>query len=248
MTQLVYLHGMPGSPAEWALLAPPQLRDRAFVPDRNGAEADFAALASAITARYPQGPITLIGFSLGAYAAIMLAAQLGSRIGALHLVSAAAPLQLGNFLPDMAGRAVFTLARDRPAPFTLLCRAQRLTARIAPGFLFDRLFASAMGADRSLRDQPWFRAGIAQVLQGGLGRDHHGFARELRGYVGDWRAALGLITAPVTLWHGTADNWSPSAMADALLQVLPEGTRYHQLAGQSHYSALQSALTAISTA
>ena len=100
--QLVYFHGMPGAPAELDWCGGGAARRFAAAPDRNrpGCCAP-AALAPAITAAVPAGPLVLVGFSLGACAALQTAPLLGARVAALHLVSPAAPLQLGDFLPDM---------------------------------------------------------------------------------------------------------------------------------------------------
>lgn len=72
---------------------------------------------------------------------------LGGRVEKLHLISAAAPLDGGDFLASMAGQAVFRLARATPLLFLLLSGWQGLLARFAPHVLFKLLFASARGSD-----------------------------------------------------------------------------------------------------
>lgn len=89
-----YFHGIPGGPGEWAVNAPAHLAEAVALPDRNQPSFDAAGFAAGL----PQGA-TLIGFSLGAHAALKVAAAAGDRVGAVHLVSPAAPLHLGNFLP-----------------------------------------------------------------------------------------------------------------------------------------------------
>ncbi|MBK9009813.1 alpha/beta hydrolase [Novosphingobium sp.] len=238
---VVYLHGMPGGPGEWNLLAPHSLKESAFAPDRNGPEASPEAIAARLAERNHDGMV-LIGFSLGAPVALHLAHQLGDRVRALHLVSPAAPLQLGSFLPQMAGGPLFALAARRPRLFRLVAAAQRLMARHAPGLLFTRLFASAQGADAALAATPAFKEAMAGVLREGLGCDPQGFAREVAAYVRDWRGELAApLTMPVTIWQGSADNWTPPAMAEALHASL-SGSRLVMLEGCSHYTALREAL------
>lgn len=240
---LVYFHGMPGGPAEWAVNAPPGLREKAWLADRNDPAETVEAIAARIDASFPGG-VRLIGFSAGAFAALRTAALLGDKVAALDLVSPAAPLQLGNFLPDMAGGPIFRLAAQRPGLFALVARIQGWLARRCPGFLLRRLLASAQGGDAALPRDPGFRQGMAEVLRAGLGRDQRGFAAEVRAYVADWRPVLDLVTCPVTIWQGDRDNWTPPAMGRALHAAIP-GSRLEMLAGASHYSALRAALARI---
>ncbi len=234
---IVYLHGQPGGPGEFRACAPAGLA--AITPDRNrpiGPQALAAMLPDAA------GPITLIGFSLGAPVALALAAALGGRVARLHLVSPAAPLALGDFLPHMAGGALFRLARDRPALFRLLASAQGLAARRAPMFLLNRLFATASGDDRELRHDPAFRAAMGEVLRTGLGSGTAGFVAEVSAYAAGTSPAVGAIAAPIHIWQGSADSWTPPAMARALAASLPGDVTLTLLPGCGHYGALRAAL------
>ncbi|HEX4849027.1 MAG TPA: alpha/beta fold hydrolase [Novosphingobium sp.] len=242
----IYLHGVPGSPAELALArtAAPGW----FVPDRNepalGTSLDdrLAELARRIGALHPDAKLHLVGFSLGAMIALRLAPLLGARVSRIDLISAAAPLEGGDFLPDMAGRAVFGLARRAPGLFALLARAQSCLARIAPRWLTRQLFATAQGEDLALARSEAFVDGIAAILRGGLGRSSLGYRAEIAGYVQPWADRLAQVSAPVTLWQGSADNWTPPEMAEYLAQRLPNVVAVHRLEGRSHYSALGAAL------
>ncbi|WP_164157317.1 alpha/beta fold hydrolase [Sandarakinorhabdus rubra] len=187
-------------------------------------------------------PLTLIGFSLGAPAALAVARDLGKRVAQVHLVSPAAPLALGDFLDDMAGGTLFRMAQSRPRLFRMAVHLQSLLAQTAPNFLLDRLFATAAGKDRALFREPAFRQAMAQVLREGLGRDPRGFIADVAAYVADGGADLAHVGAPVTIWQGTQDNWTPPAMARALAGALPGPVTLHLLPGCSHYSALRAAL------
>lgn len=238
--RIAYFHGMPGGPGEWTFFAPPGLREGALVPDRNdpGDPSQLPALLEG-------SGWTLIGFSLGAPVALKVAAALGDRAARVHLISPAGPLQLGDFLPDMAGGPLFRLAARRPRLFAALARIEAVVARLAPRWLMQRLIASAAGADRPLARDPAFLDAMAAVLRAGLGRNADGFIAEVRAYVGDWHAAMGQIEAPVTVWQGDADTWTPPAMARALVAALPRGATLITLPGASHYSALAQALIEI---
>ncbi|MEY4838200.1 MAG: hypothetical protein RLZZ475_2059 [Pseudomonadota bacterium] len=105
----LYFHGLPGSAAELAAFGPDiAARTAGFhVAARGG---DFARLAEQTAASFPDGPLRLVGFSLGAAAALRVAPHLGERVERIDLVSPAAPLQLGDFLGQMAGAPVFRAA------------------------------------------------------------------------------------------------------------------------------------------
>ena len=235
---LAYFHGQPGGPGEWQARAPPGLL--AFTPDRNTA-AGVGELAALVASRSAEGPLTLIGFSLGAPIALDVSRQLVDRVAHVHLILPAAPLALGDFLDAMAGGALFRLAQSRPTLFRLVARLQSLISRTTPHFVINRLFASTAGDDRALSRDPNFRQAMAAVLRAGLGLSPNGFIAEVSAYAAG-TAGLPPVTAPVTIWQGDQDNWTPPAMAKALAQALPGDVTLNLLPGCSHYSALRAAL------
>lgn len=237
---VAYFHGIPGGPGEWAANAPAHLVDAAALSDRNQPSFDPVGFAAGL----PKGAV-LIGFSLGAHAALQVAAAAGDRVGAVHLISPAAPLQLGNFLPQMQGGKLFWFAANHPNWFGALSRAQSWIAWKTPGFLLNRLMSGAAGDDRALLRDPAWRAGMAETLRTGLGFSATGYIGQIRRYVQDWRDVLPQVHAPITIWQGDADNWTPPAMAQALAAALPGPVTTVMLPGASHYSALQTALARI---
>lgn len=244
--QIVYLHGMPGGPDELTLFgAGKEARTRGFhVPDRMAAriapdEPYFVRLAAGIVRNLPDRPLHLVGFSLGATAALRLAPHLGDRVQRIDLVSAAAPLSLGDYLDGMAGRQVFGLALDRPRLFAVFVRLQAAMARFAGDRLFAMLFADAKGEDRRLAADPQFRAAMRRLLQAGPGSHPGAFRREVALYVEDWSHELARVPAPVTLHHGELDDWTPPAMAHDLAARLPRCEGVRVAPGLSHYSMLE---------
>lgn len=183
--------------------------------------------------------MVLVGFSLGGAQALQLAALLGQQVDRIDLIAPAAPLQLGQFLPAMAGGPLFALARRHPGLFGLVCRVQGLIARTAPGLLARLLFADARGGDAELARNPAFRGLLAMVLRQTFADGWRSYQAEIVSYVGDWQAVLDRITRPVTIWQGDQDNWVPPQMAQALAERLPGQARLELLPGLSHYSALQ---------
>lgn len=234
----LYFHGLPGSAAELSGLGP-ELAARAahfHVVTRGG---DFARLAEGVAARFPDGPLKLVGFSLGAQAALRVAPLLGERVAAIDLVSPAAPLQLGEFLSGMAGAPVFRAALAGAVPFAALTFVQAQVARLAPARMAAALMAKAQGQDRALAADPRFVAALAQSLRHSLIDNRPAYCAEIRAYVSDWRADLSRVRQPVSIWQGSADDWTPPAMAEALAAALPGGAAVTMLEGLSHFSTLR---------
>jgi pimeloyl-ACP methyl ester carboxylesterase len=247
LSQTVYFHGLPGSGGELALFddVPTGKLAHMFVPIRDGSrtQSDCTAYMDSITrqieARFPEGRIHLIGFSLGAFVAIHIATLLKNRVERIDLVSAAAPLEMGDFLKDMAGRIVFQTAQSCPFLFSLMVKWQCWAARWFPNMLFKAIFANTAGQDRELAATPAFQKGMARILKGSLGRNALIYQSEIAFYVSGWAASLAKVRQPVTLWQGEADNWTPPAMADALQKALPNLCSRRDLMGLSHYSTLR---------
>ena len=187
---VVYFHGVPGSSHESRLFDAPArehgLRilccDR-FAIDRSITGADYYRhIAQSIDETVQGSPVDLIGFSLGTHAALEVSAVIPSQVRSLHLISAAAPLDGGAFLDEMAGKAVFSLAKRNPYLFQWLVKWQALLAKRAPQMLFRMLFASAQGQDREQVKSPEFKALICQVLQQCFAQGTSGYTRDIQQY------------------------------------------------------------------
>jgi pimeloyl-ACP methyl ester carboxylesterase len=243
----VYFHGLPGTTEELQSLGIGS--DKVIAIDRNGIAAGlgdsayFATLAQRIAQHGPR--LHLIGFSLGAAAALQVAAELPNAVMKIDLIAPAAPPELGDFLDHAAGGPIFRMAAQRPKLFRLTVCLQSFLARHAPMLLMRALFAGSAGADRALAKDPAFRRAIADILRTGLGAQSASYAREITAYVTPWADILPQVAAPVTIWQGDADTWSPPAMAHALAGSLPNRAALHLLPGLSHYSALKAAMPQI---
>lgn len=249
--QCVYFHGQPGSPEELALVSAADLPAGLLAPDRAADQPDLPLsayldhLTATILARFPAGPIRLVGFSLGAFVAIEVGLRIQDRDVSLDLVSPAAPLGLGDFLPHMAGGSVFALAARRPGLFVLLTRLQGWLALRASGALFSQIFATAAGADADLARDPAFRTAVKGILVSSLSGGARAYRRDVLGYVAWTPDRLSALTHPVTLWQGEADTWTPPTMARALADALPGAPALRTFPGLSHYSTLRVALPEI---
>ncbi|RNJ63776.1 MAG: alpha/beta hydrolase [Porphyrobacter sp. IPPAS B-1204] len=244
---VLYFHGLPGSAAELASFgAAIAANARHFhVVARGDALAGgepsgyFGRLAAQIERQWPDEPLHLVGFSLGAAAALRVAPVLGARARQIDLVAPAAPLSLGDFLDDMAGAPVFRAARAGRATFAALTQLQALAARFAMPRMAAALMASARGGDAGLAADPLFLEQLAHSLRASLLTQRAAYQAELRLYVADWSADLAKLQQPVTIWQGSEDNWTPPAMAQALAAALPAAAELRMQPGLSHFSTLR---------
>ncbi|UYV15569.1 alpha/beta fold hydrolase [Porphyrobacter sp. ULC335] len=244
---VLYFHGLPGSQAELCSFGPAIAANaRHFhVVARTDALVDgdssgyFSRLAEQIERQFAGVALHLAGFSLGAATALRVALFLGERVARIDLVSPAAPLQLGDFLGGMAGAPVFRAALAGRWPFAALTLVQAQVARLAAQKMAGALMAKAKGEDRALAADPRFIAALAQSLRHSLLEQRDSYQAEIRAYVGDWRADLALMHQPVRIWQGSADDWTPPAMAEALAAALPTRPQVTMLPGCSHFSALR---------
>ena len=253
-TPACYLHGLPGATdAEWRIAfgeRPPLHaligieRLPALTPAGGYRDGVLTAFDAAIKAA-GGGPVRLVGFSLGAMAAVHIAATRAHQVSSLDLIAPAAPLQLGDFLADMAGRPVFEAARAGRGRLGLLTGLQSLGLRLAPGLVAGQLLSSAPEAERALMSRPGHRAAFVEGMKHAI-LDHAGAYRaELRAYVGDWSPLLAQVSAPTCIWQGTNDTWAPPAMAEALAAALGGPARIEWLEGCAHYGALVKALPGV---
>lgn len=228
----LYLHGLLGDARELELagVSLPVL-------DRTGSE---DAVAARVAAFAGDEPLHLIGFSLGAALALRLAPLV--HPAKIDLIAPAAPLELGDFLPDMAGAPVFKAARH-PLAFRALTMVQVAGWHLAPKVMLNMLFASAPPADRAFLTVET-RKTLISSYRACLTQNRAVWLREVAAYVRPWSTALPLIPCPVTIWHGTADTWSPYPMATALARALPRA-QVMPLPGLGHYTALRHALPRI---
>ena len=250
---LVYLHGSPGGSAECAHFdaaagaAGVRLAclDRDAIDLSLSGEAYFEAVAGAIDTLADGAPYRMVGFSMGGFIALRTAPYLAGRLSGIDLVSAAAPLDAGDFLPDMVGRPVFQMAMRSPDALKRLTRIQGLLTRFLPGLMINGLFNGARGGDRALAADKGFRRWIRSILAETTGPGEAAYLRDVGEYVQPCADRLGAVSAPCVIWHGRLDNWTPPAMAALLAERLPLAGPVRWVDDASHYSTLFAAMPQI---
>ncbi len=250
---VIYFHGAPGAPEECAifdLYAKEQgltfiCFDRFSGDYSIAGEAYYQLLAQEISKQAAGKEVDVVGFSIGAFIALQTCQYLGNGVRDLHLISAAAPLDAGDFLEAMAGKQVFQLAKTAPILFVLLSYWQGLLALLFPKALFRLLFAGAAGGDKALSIDHEFQSHITKVLRLCFIGRVQGYVRDIKAYVQPWKGTLSGINVNTHIWHGAEDNWSPVAMAEYLASAIPGCTSTEIFNGLSHYSCLYRAVPEI---
>ncbi len=237
--QIFYCHGLPGSAAEIS-----GFMGDSTPPIQTLGPLDFAAFnAAMLTGNPTDGSDTahVIGFSLGAMTALKLASHRPESVKKLTLIAPAAPLALGNFLPDMAGRSVFELASKGAWRFAAFSMLQRLGVAIAPDLILKTMFVGSPDADLDLLNDPEFRQNLLDGLKLSLGRHRREYTRAVREYVQPWEEDLQRIECSVTIHYGTSDNWAPAEMSVALGKHISSGVKFVSHENLGHYSTLHAA-------
>ncbi len=241
-----YFHGLPGTPDEIDAFAPHALRARTIRIDRLSApgETHEQSLLSAFddATRRVTEPLVLIGFSLGAMAALRVAARRPERTARVLLASPAAPLELGDFLPSMAGRMVFETARRGGWALQALSTVQLAVLTLNWRFLQSQMLQGVSPAERSLMETPDASSALREGLRTCLGAHRHAYHRELQAFVKPWSDVVSAVTQPVEIWQGTQDTWAPPAMAQALQTHLGPRATLQSCDGLGHYSTLSAML------
>lgn len=248
------LHGAPACRLMFAPADAParSLRLKLICPDRPGyADSTGGAVLPSLEARtdwlaaFVQAigleRFALLAISGGAPYAVALAARLGPRITAMALASPMGPaaddgiaeqgrrdlisfLQKRFFL-HLGRRLWFT--RTSAALIGSVARRwpQRMLALSA--FLAGRADAEILGRHN-------VRAMLAPMMQEAFRNGGEGSAGDLYIFGRPWGIDYAAVTAPCTLWLGTADTIVPVAVARRLASQLPH-CRFIELPGAGHF-------------
>lgn len=188
-------------------------------------------------------PVTIAGFSLGAMSAVHIAAKRGHLVGKLILISPAAPLQLGDFLPAMAGRPVFEAAQAGELALRLFTAAQASLMALAPELAIKAMFRRSPDSEKSLLALPRFTDAVAAGLRKCLWQRQAAYRRELLAYVQPWAHVVREVRCDTEIWSGADDDWAPPAMSVAYKEQLGIRASLNVCPGLGHYSTLRAVLS-----
>lgn len=230
LSSVIYFHGLPGSADELALLELPK-RSIPKVLD----PMDFEAFDRHHAL---EGPATVIGFSLGAFSALKIAASRPESVSKLVLISPAGPLEIGPFMDQMAGAPVFKTAKQSSFAFAMLTAAQALAAHAFPRLLLKQMFAQSCEAEKALLKTPSAVKCLTHGLKHSLWNTAPLYRSTVTEYVQPWETELSKIQCPCQVYHGDLDDWVPVGMAQALFERLPRESKFQVEEGLGHYSTL----------
>ncbi len=234
--EIIYCHGLPGSAHEIS-----HLLDSSAPPVFIVGPEDDDRLTAHLSANNIQAA-HIIGFSLGAMTAMEIAAKYPALTQKLTLIAPAAPLELGHFLPDMAGEAVFQAAQRGPIVFGLLTLLQRIGVTLAPKQIIHTMFRGAPPAELKLLESPRFQSALVHSLHYSLGKNAKAYKAQILRYVQPWAQTLEELPCPVTIHHGDADDWVPIAMGRALAAAISQPVNFAVHPQLGHYSTLHAVL------
>jgi len=243
--RIIYCHGLPGSPEELSAFEASTPLQHVYALDRLGDDEGSyeQSVLSAFDGMGVDEPVTVAGFSLGAMSAVHIAARRGFLVRKLILISPAAPLQLGNFLPDMAGRPVFEAAQAGDWALRLFTASQASLVALAPNLAIRTMFRASPDAELRLLALPRFVDVVARGLRVCLGLRQAAYRRELHAYVRPWAHVLDDVRCETEIWSGSNDDWAPPAMGEAIAERLGDFASLNVCPGLGHYSTLRTALS-----
>lgn len=188
-----------------------------------------------------ENKVHIIGFSLGAMTALKIAANRSQNISGMSLIAPAAPLELGDFLKNMAGKVIFNTASKSSLLFRILTSLQWLGVKFAPMQMVKTMFAGSPSADLTLLSDTTFKKSLFNGLNTSLGDESHLYRTAVLEYVQPWAQALKAIKCPVTIHHGSKDNWAPIDMAYSLEREINSEVEIMRYENLGHYSTLHTA-------
>jgi len=247
---LIHFHGVPGSrlellPAADALAAGGV---RVVAPDRPGIGrsdpapgrglVDCAADAVALADHLGVERFAVSGFSAGGPYALATAASFPDRITAVLLLSSA-----GDPSTPDADRGVVAserllgrLAQRKPAVARLLWRGTRSLLRRRPSLVTGSLLSTAP-ADAAWFDPEKSRE-VAETLLESLRQGTDAMVEDYGRCYDLWDFDPRAVRAPVTAWHGEADQLVPMRLAEHLQAELADASLV-RLPGTGHIGTLR---------
>jgi pimeloyl-ACP methyl ester carboxylesterase len=248
----VCVHGLAGSAVNWSAIAPLLTgRCRMLAPDLPGhgltrslgRGTDVGALL-AVLHRFieavPAGPVMLIGNSMGGMICLLEASAAPAAVAGLVLVDPVLPL-----VPAWPDRLVTPLLAAYAAPVLgpLLMRRHRHTSPEA--LVAFVLSVCCVDASRVPADVRAAHVTVARqtLMSPEAEREIAASARSIIATAGDlrsggYRRAIGTITCPVLLLHGTRDRMVPIAVARAAARANP-GWTLIEMPGVGHVPQLE---------
>ncbi|MDD5491579.1 MAG: alpha/beta hydrolase [bacterium] len=223
------IHGGPGAAGEMTLVAQILAHNRGILEPLQTAESINGQVEELKTAleEYGKLPVTLVGFSWGAWLSLILAAQYPALVNKLILIGSG-PFTEAGALPIQATRLARLSAQEQE-------EIKRLEARLADPAekninavfaRFGEIFSKADSFD------PWPEAPGGVMLNGGIYNKVWPEAAALR-KSGQLLALAQQVTCPVVALHGDHDPHPAEGVKKPLAGVLKD-FKFHLLEHCGH--------------
>jgi pimeloyl-ACP methyl ester carboxylesterase len=235
---IVYLHGMPGSRLDPALLDEEygRLGVRVVALERPGyglstarrswGLLDWPADVAAAADRLGLERFALIGYSSGGKYAAACAYALPDRLTGTAIVSGVGPPATPRFREGLGrtDRLSMTLAlRARPLAHAYWRIARRMAERKPESFLgeFEKELSEP---DKAVFGEPEVRKFVLATSREALRAGPAGVVQDSAIQARDWGFGLEKIRAPVHLWHGDRDEIVPLHHSRHAADTIPSAT------------------------
>lgn len=178
----------------------------------------------------------ILGVSGGTPTAIAAAGALGNRVKSLSIVSGVAPMNVPGALDGMnaANRFFVYLARCSKTVGRLSIAAVAALWRTVPGSVALWFGALLPKPDIEIVRRNEVSVVMARNIREALRQGTKGTVTEFMLLLSDWRALLGRVTVPTSIWHGDRDTYVPIGMAGVLARGIP-GSVFHTVEGGGHF-------------
>lgn len=208
-------------------------------PDR--AVVDTASDVEAIADELGIGRFSIVGRSGGAPHALACAAVLGERLYCAAALSSLAPINAEGLswcggMADSNVDAYRDKAGDEDLKAELAKRAGRV--RNDPDSLLKSLWPELVSHDRKVVGDIALRRILAEAYAEALQESSDGWIDDVLALRRAWKFDLPSITAPVLLWHGDNDVFSPVHHTVWLAEQIKNSTLEIQ-PGAAHFSAVE---------
>ena len=244
-TPLLLFHGIPSC----RLMHPgeadcAELGVRLVVPDRPGfgrsdpqpgrTLLDWANDVRELTAALGIDRFAIAGASGGAPFVAATAWRLGPRITRAAIIAGSGPVDAPGAMAGMAleRRLGYWLARRLPRLFRKVLELRGDPHGDPEGF-FANYTRHNPPSDQAILALPKVREMFLRTYAEATRQGPDAFAWEVTLASRPWGFALEEIAAPLTLWHGDADNSTPLGMARAVAARIPDA-RLQVLPGEGH--------------
>jgi pimeloyl-ACP methyl ester carboxylesterase len=166
--------------------------------------------------------VYVYGQSGGGPHALALAAREPTRVRAVAVASGAAPITTneldGLLAVNRGGWEAAQRGRDALVEYLTPFRVAILADPLAG---FRTAMADAPESDRQILDDPAWQEGFAEAMTEALQPSIDGWVDETLAIVGPWDIDVGLITCPVSWYHGAHDVNAPISAVRRLLDTIP---------------------------